>query len=104
MRNGARPKLIILYGERDTGKTTLLHFVVPRGLSKRYRGRVVSCSADRRAVEAGPDENDEQIRLRLARKVFKRIIDESNVPGDIGEGTAAMRDAIAKHFLREDQP
>jgi tetratricopeptide (TPR) repeat protein len=97
------PKLVVLYGERDSGKTTLLHYVVPRGLSKRYRGRVVYCRGDRQSIEIGPDASEQQVRQRLAQRVFLRTIDEAEVPGDAGESISAMSKAIAEYFQREER-
>ncbi|HEY8310419.1 MAG TPA: hypothetical protein VIG47_07680, partial [Gemmatimonadaceae bacterium] len=97
------PRLVILHGARDTGKTTLLHYVTPRGLIKKYRGRVIICRGDRQSVEAGPGDSDEQISRRLARLVFRRVIQRGEVPGDVGETTETMSDAIAEHFLRQEK-
>lgn len=101
---GDTPHLVIVHGERDTGKTTLMHYVTPRGLIKKYRGRVIMCRGDRQSVEAGPGESDEQISKRMARLVFRRVILRGEVPGDVGETMETMSAAIAEHFAREERP
>lgn len=96
--------LVVLHGERDSGKTTLLHYVVSRRLNRAYRGRIIYCRGDRHSIELEPDETDAQARHKLAKRVLTRIIDKAEVPGDIGEGMAAMSAAVDAHFHREDKP
>lgn len=99
-----RPAFVVLHGERDSGKTTLLHYVISRRLTSTYRGRVIYCRGDRHSIELEPDETDDHARRKLAKRVLMRVLDKAEVPGDVGEGMDAMSRAIDEHFRREGQP
>jgi hypothetical protein len=98
------PRFVVLHGEPDSGKTALLSYVVPRRLSRKYRGRVIYCRGDRQSIDVGPAESDEEVRKKLAQRVLLRIVDEAEVPGDVGESITAMSSAISYHFHHEDHP
>ncbi|MBF6590956.1 MAG: ATP-binding protein, partial [Ktedonobacterales bacterium] len=100
----SRPQLVVLHGERDSGKTTLIRFLVLRALNRRYHARVVLCRRDRQSIQVGPSETEERIRQRLAGRVLARVIGETGTAGDVGEAIATMSDAVAEHFRREGDP
>ena len=98
------PSLITLQGDIDSGKTTLLNYILPRFLNRRYKGAIINCRGDLESMIRELGEDEVQTRKRLVRRIFQRIIKEVEVPGDIGETVSEMREALGEHFLRERTP
>ncbi len=101
---GDAPRLVVLTGPHDTGKTTLVDYTVLRMLSKRYHGNIAYCRADLESLDREPHENDEHARRRLIRGILLRIIELAKVGGDIGESAQRRSEAIARHFEHEGTP
>lgn len=101
---GGVPKLVVFTGEHDSGKTTTLHYVIPRKLKRPYKGNIILCSGDLQSIESEIGDTEEQARKRLAKRVLRRVLQHAEVPGDVGETIESMSDAIAEHFERERKP
>lgn len=95
------PKLVVLLGGTDTGKTTLLNYIIPRKLNRAYKGRVILCSGDIHGIESEMGDTEEQVRRRLAKRILSRVIEHAEVPGDTGETVESMREEITEHFARD---
>jgi hypothetical protein len=98
---GREPKLVVLTGEHDSGKTTMLNYVIPRQLNRPFHGNIIYCRGDLQSIEGGIGENEDQLRRRLTKRVLRRVIQHAEVPGDIGETSQSMSTSIAEHFARE---
>ncbi|HEV2236575.1 MAG TPA: hypothetical protein VGR57_07925 [Ktedonobacterales bacterium] len=98
---GDAAKLVVFTGDHDSGKTTTLHYVIPRKLSRAYKGNVILCRGDLQSVESEIGESEEQLRRRLAKRVLRRVLQHAEVPGDIGETAESMSEALTEYFARE---
>src|SRR6185437_7402233 len=98
---GHEPKLVVFTEAHDTGKTTIMHYVIPRHLNRPYHGNVINCWGDLQSVEGEIGEDEEHRRRRLTKRVLRRVIQHAEVPGDVGETIQSMSDAITDYFTRE---
>ena len=95
------PKVVVLLGAHDSGKTTALHYVIPRKLNRAYKGRVILCRGDLQGLEGEMGDTEDKVRQRLAKRILRRVIQHAEVPGDSGETIESMHEAVTEHFERE---
>ncbi len=104
LKPGTSPRVVAFTGASDSGKTTVVQYLIPRALNRPYKGKIIFCRGDLESIERVPDEDEVHLRMRLIRRILQRIIKEAKVPGDIGETLAQMHEAISEHFEREQAP
>jgi|GEM_PF-6922011 len=98
------PRLVILEGPKDSGKTTLLHFLSSKNLNRTFKAHIVTARGDFDSIEREPNETEEQAKKRLIKRILRRIIKQVEVPGDVGETLIEMQHALQEHFMREHEP
>ncbi len=102
LKPAQNPKLIVIDGVKNSGKTTLTHYVIQH-LQKRLRAHTIIVRGDFASIERRPEEPDHLAKQRLIVRIFRRIIKGAKIPGDVGDTLPMMQKAVQEYFEDEKE-
>ncbi len=102
LKPAQQPKLIVVDGVKNSGKTTITHYVIQH-LPKRIRAHTIIVRGDFSSIERRPEESEQHAKQRLIVRIFRRIIKGTKIPGDVGDTLPMMQKAVQEYFEDEQE-